>query len=235
MSVGESAEPMLSATPYHAPGAVRPHRAGSERRRHRRAAERVCVLARHQLCLRGIAAAVGVSAQAVARTWGRAPLPRTPMSGRERTQYLAALHCVPVDDGLNETYWHSAGSVVDQVRSAIELGDEVAVPVLASGEVAAEVLRPWRMPTHGLVYAAVSIDLSVLDLVEASADEATLTLRVPPDPTVWATAAWWQRVTDSEHDRIATVDPVVVLEDLAAQAETRDAASQALIDWIVAR
>lgn len=109
MSVGESAELMLSATPFRTPRGVQPHRAGSERQRRRRAAERVCVLARHQLCLRGIAAALGLSAQAVSRMWGRAPLPRTPMSGRERTEYLAALCCVPVNDALYETYWYSVG------------------------------------------------------------------------------------------------------------------------------
>lgn len=235
MSVGESAELMLSATPFRTPGGGQPHRAGSERRRRRRAAERVCVLARHQLCVRGIAAALGLSAQAVSRMWGRVPLARTPMSGRERAQYLAALCCVPVDDGLNETYWYSPDPVVAQVRDAIELADGLGVRALAGGEVAADALRPWRMPTRGLVYAAEPIDLSVLHLVEATADEATLTVRVPVDATVWATAAWWHRVTDGQHGGITTVDPVVVLQDLTWGPGLDDGARARLINWIAGR
>jgi hypothetical protein len=140
-----------------------------------------------------------------------------------------------VDDGAIQTYWYSVDPVVEQARSAINLGNDLAVRVLAGGEVAADALRPWRIPTRGLVYATEPIDLSVVGLVQVTAEEATLTVRVPADPTVWATASWWHRVTDGEHAGIPTVDPVVVLEDLAEGNVADDGARQRLIDWIVMR
>lgn len=231
LSVGDTGELVLSGTVYRAPVADHPRRAVSERRRRRRAAERVCVLTCEHLRQRDIAAAVGVSQQAVSQMVEKAPLPNTPMTSAERREWLAALSSVPVDDGLVETYWYSMDAVVEQVRSAIKLGDELAVRVLAGGEVAADALRPWRVPTRGLVYAAELIDLSVFDLVEATADDATLTVRVPADPTLWTTASWWHRI----HVGIATMDPVVVLADLLAGTDLGDGAPERLIDWIVGR
>jgi hypothetical protein len=105
----------------------------------------------------------------------------------------------------------------------------------AGGEVAADALRPWRMPSHGLVYAQELIDLSVVDLVEATAAEATLIVRVPADPTIWTTAAWWCRVFEGEHAGVPTVDPVLVLEDLTAGTDTGDGAPERLVDWTAVR
>lgn len=159
--------------------------------------------------------------------------PDTPMSGAERRKHLTALSAVR-DDWI-ETYWYSVDPVQDQVGRAIKIGDERGVWVLAGGEVAADVWRPWLMPTRGLVYAEELIDLSDYNLVEVAADDATLALRVPSDPTIWATAAWWRRVTRGEHGDIATVDPVVVLEDLATGTAAGDGGRERLIDWIVGR
>ncbi|AEF35242.1 conserved hypothetical protein [Mycolicibacter sinensis] len=209
--------------------------AGKDRRRHRRAAERVCVLTRHHLRQRDIAAALGVSRQALAQIVGPVPLPQTPLSPAERRKCLAALWPFPVDDGDIETHWYSVDPVVEQVRGAIEFGGERAVRVLAGGEVAADVLRPWLLPTRGLVYATESIDLAGCGLVEVTAEEATLTLRVPADPTVWATASWWNRVTDGEHAGVATVDPVIVCQDLPGGTVSGDLGRERLIDRIADR
>ena len=209
---------------------VRLRRAGSDRGRCRRAAERLCVLTRHRLRPLDIAAVVGMSPQVMSEI--RVP-PDTPMSGAERRKHLTALSAVR-DDWI-ETYWYSVDPVQEQVGRAIKIGDERGVWVLAGGEVAADVWRPWLMPTRGLVYAEELIDLADCNLVEVAADDATLTLRVPSDPTIWATAAWWRRVTRGEHGDIATVDPVVVLEDLATGTAAGDGGRERLIDWIVGR
>ncbi|GFG70310.1 hypothetical protein [Mycolicibacter senuensis] len=209
--------------------------AGKDRRRLRRAAQRVCVLTRHHLRQHDIAAALGVSRPALAQIVGRVPLPQTPMPPAERRKCLAALWPFPVEGGLTETYWYSVDPVVEQVRSSIEFGGERAVRLLAGGEVAAEVLRPFLLPTRGLVYATQLIDLAACGLVEVSAEEATLTVRVPADPTVWATASWWNRVTDGEHACVSMVDPVVVLEDLAAGTVSGGVARERLIEWIADR
>lgn len=54
--------------------------------------------------------------------------------------------------------------------SAINLGDDREVRVLAGGEAAAEVWQPWLMPTRGLVHAEELIDLSDCNLVEVAAE-----------------------------------------------------------------
>jgi hypothetical protein len=235
LSVGATGELVLSGRVYPTPTAGDRLRAVSERQRRRHAAERVCVLTREHLRQRDIAAAVGVSQQAVSLMAQTAPLPDTPMTEAARRDCLTALSAVAADDGLVETYWYGMNPVVEQVHRAIGLGDELTVRVLAGGEVAADALRPWRMPSHGLVYAQELIDLSVVDLVEATAAEATLIVRVPADPTIWTTAAWWSRVSDGEYAGIPTVDPVVVLEDLTAGTDTGDGAPERLVDWIAVR
>jgi hypothetical protein len=235
LSVGSTGELVLSGRTYRAPAAARPHRAAGERRWRRRAAERVCVLTRDHLRQGDIAAAVAVSQQAVSKMTEKDPLPDTPMAEAVRRELLIELSSVPADDGLVETYWYGMDPVVEQVRSAIRLGAELTVRILAGGEVAGDVLQPWRVPTRGLVYAEELVDLSAFDLVEATAEEATLTVRVPADPTVWTTAAWWQQVSDAQRSDITTVDPVVVLQDLSAGADLGDGAPQRLGDWIVRR
>ncbi|CPT91176.1 Uncharacterised protein [Mycobacteroides abscessus subsp. abscessus] len=163
------------------------------------------------------------------------PLPDTPMTEAARRELLVKLALVPADSGLVETYWYGMDPVVEQVRSATRLGAELTVPILAGGEVAADVLRPWQVPTRGLVYAKELVDLSEFGLVEATAEEATLTVRVPADPTVWTTAAWWRRVRDTQRSDIITVDPVIALQDLSGGADLGDGAPQHLSDWIVHR
>lgn len=235
LSVGDTGELVLSRRVYRTPAAGKPRRAVSERRRRRRAAERACVLTREHLRQRDIAAAIGVSQQAVSLMAEKAPLPDTPMTEAARRECLAVLSANPADDGLVETYWYGIEPVVEQVRRAVILGDELTVQILAGGEAAADALRPWRVPTRGLVYAEELIDLSVVDLVEATVDQATLTVRVPADPTIWKTASWWRRVSEGDYAGIPTVDPVVALEDLTAGDELGDGAPERLADWIAAR
>ena len=235
LSVGDTGELVLSGKTYRAPEPQRPQRAVSERRWRRNAAIRICVLTREHLRQVDIAAAVAVSQQAVSKMSANDPLPGTPMTPAARREHLVEFASIPADDGLVETYWYGMDPVTEQVRSAFRLGAELTVQILAGGEVAADALQPWRVPTQGLVYAEELIDLSDFGLVEATSEDATLTVRVPADPTVWTTARWWQRVGAAQSSGIATVDPVVVLQDLSAGAELNDGAPQRLADWIAGR
>lgn len=107
------------------------------------------------------------------------------MTADARRGTLAGLASACPDGGLIETYWYGIGPVVDQVRAVIGLARELAVRALAGGEVAADVLAPSRGPTRALVYATELLDLSDLDVVVSTAAEATLTMRVPADTTIW--------------------------------------------------
>lgn len=49
--------------------------------------------------------------------------------------------------------------------------------------------RTGRARTDARVYSHTGLDLASLGFAEASPDEATLTLVVPADPTIWATSA----------------------------------------------
>jgi hypothetical protein len=236
LSVGSTGELMLSGRTYRTPAPARPHRAAGERTWRRRAAERVCVLTRDHMRQGDIAAAIAVSQQAVSKMNEKCPLPATPMSDAARREYLMRLSSAPADDGLVETYWYGMDHpVVEQVRNATRLGAKLTVRILAGGEVAADVLQPWRVPTRGLVYAEELVDLSEFGLVEATAEESTLTVRVPADPTVWTTASWWLRVSNEQRSGITTVDPVIALQDLSVGADLGDGAPQRLGDWIVHR
>lgn len=235
LSVGATGELVLQGVEYAAPSAGARPRSAAQRRQRRRAAERVCVLAQNRLRQRDIAAAVGVSQQAISQMVDKAPLPETPMDPGPRRELLAAFAQIPADSGFVQTYWYGIDPVIQQANAAIGLGSELAVRMLSSGEVAADVLQPWRVPTHALLYSPELIDLSVVDLVAATEQEATLTLRVPADQTVWETAAWWQLSCPTPQDRCPTVDPVVVLQDLIAGADLADGAPERLTDWIAQR
>ncbi len=235
LSVTGTGELVLSGTTYRPPDSVKPGATDTDTHRRRRAAERVCVLTREPLRQYDIAAAIGVTQQAVSKMAAKHPLPKTPMSAAERRDILAALASVRPDTGLIETYWYGIDPAVDQARAAIALGRELTVPVLASGEVAADVLAPWRVPTSALLYATELIDLADLGLVASATAEATLTLRVPADTTISLTAKWWHDTTEVADTGLPTVDPVVVLEDLTAGGEVDDGAVTKLTDWITQR
>lgn len=235
LSIASTGELVLSGRTYHAPVIARPHHAAGERNWRRRAAERVCVLTRERLRQNDLAPALAVSQQAISKMVEKNPLPETPMHQHARRKLLTALASAPADDGIVETYWYGMDPVPEQVRSASRLGAELTIRVLVSGEVAADALAPWRVPSHGLIYAEELIDLTDLGLVQATAEEATLTVRVPADPTVWTTAAWWNQVADVQDPGILTADPVVVLQDMSAGADVGDGAPQRLGDWIATR
>ncbi|WP_285462461.1 hypothetical protein [Agromyces sp. NBRC 114283] len=82
---------------------------------------------------------------------------------------------------------------------------------LVSGDVGADELAPWRVVRRAAVYATRGLPLSELDFAEADEREATLTLTVAKDPTIWATAAAWGQFSSA----IATVDPILVAYDVS--------------------
>lgn len=235
LSVGSTGELVLSGTTYRPHTPARTQRAANERRWRRQAAERVCVLTPKHLRQADIAAAIAVSQQAVSKMARKDPLPDTPMSEARRRELLNELSSVPADNGLIETYWYGTDPVLNQVSNAILLGKQLTVRILASGEVASDTLQPWRVPRNGLIYAEELVDLSDSGLVGATAEEATLTLRVPADTTVWTTATWWQRINDIQRAELTTVDPIVVVQDLSVGPDLGDDAPQRLSDWIVRR
>lgn len=100
-------------------------------------------------------------------------------------------------------HWYSVQPVIAQSGAAAG----VVSGALLSGDAAADVIAPWRIPRRAVVYGTAGADLSRLSFAESSATEATLDLVVPADPTIIATARAWDPGG-------AVVDPLIAAWDV---------------------
>ena len=71
-------------------------------------------------------------------------------------EYLARY---PVPEGA-VTYWYGLDPVIEQTTAAVEFCARQEVSVLVSGDAAADVYAPWRLPTRALLYTDRFVDLS---------------------------------------------------------------------------
>ncbi|WP_188744814.1 hypothetical protein [Agromyces bauzanensis] len=105
------------------------------------------------------------------------------------------------------SHWYSLDSPVRQV----ELVQRAYPGTLVSGDTGADRIAPWRVVTGARVYSHAGLDLASLGFAEASPDEATLTLVVPADPTIWATSAAW---VEARTAPAGTADPLIIAHDV---------------------
>lgn len=120
------------------------------------------------------------------------------------------LDTYPGPGGIS-TYWYGLDPVRDQAQAAIHLLAEQTrgrpEPVaVVSGDVAADLIAPWRNPVRAVVYARTGADLSEVGLTPAGLAEATLELIVPQDPGVWP--------LQQDDGPMPIADPVQVLWDV---------------------
>ncbi|GAA4759194.1 hypothetical protein GCM10023328_48140 [Modestobacter marinus] len=121
---------------------------------------------------------------------------RTPVDGRSRWQMANWdaltdwwLDNYPGPGGLR-TYWYGLADVTQQARDLVALMDRYDVPIAVSGDVAADVLAPWRRPGRAMIYADPAghhapENLAAAGLTPSGPEEATLELVVPADRGVW--------------------------------------------------
>lgn len=100
------------------------------------------------------------------------------------------LAAYPGPGGLS-THWYGMASVREQAQAAGNALAAGGLPVAVSGDVAADVLAPWRRPARAVLYADVrghpdAANLTRSGLVPSGAEEATLELLVPADSGLWA-------------------------------------------------
>lgn len=97
----------------------------------------------------------------------------------------------PGPGGIN-THWYGLDSPQDQALSIIRGVREGAagrgLEAVVSGDVAADLIAPWRTPQRAVVYVSQGVDPAEFGLTPAGAEEATLDLIVPRDPGVWTGA-----------------------------------------------
>lgn len=127
------------------------------------------------------------------------------------------------------TYWYSLKSAVQQAEDAAKFAEQMGAKPLISGDAAADLYAPWRLPDTVRLYLREVVDFTDAGFTPASPDEATLIVTIPEDPTLWPTAHL------SHREGLALADPLVTLRDVAAggAADSQDAAEhlrEAILD-----
>ena len=156
-----------------------------------------------------LAAATGLTQPAISNALrALVPLVKRTAAGWTVTDAAAAwdqAFTVPLN-GVT-TYWWSDLPLTEQ---AVALPDNS----LISGDLAADRIAAWRMPEHVTAYLRSGIDLSASGFTLGSSDDYTLSVTIPADKTVWATA---------EHaGRAGTADPVITARDVLRTGTTGD-------------
>jgi hypothetical protein len=122
------------------------------------------------------------------------------------------------------TFWYGLAAPVQQAHAvAALLGTATgsgATRLAVSGDVAADLLVPWRSPYRAVLYLSGGLDPGAVDLTPAGEEEATLELSVPADPGLWSTSA----TTDRSTRGLPLADPLQILWDLqrAPGADARE-------------
>jgi hypothetical protein len=119
------------------------------------------------------------------------------------------------------THWYGLDSPRQQAQAAIHrLATDPGVRercstapfAVLSGDLAADIIAPWRSPARAVVYARTGVDLAEAGLTPAGEEEATLELIVPADPGVWPLAS--TQFAPSADSSMPVADPLQVLWDV---------------------
>jgi hypothetical protein len=138
------------------------------------------------------------------------------------------------------TYWFGLDAPRDQAKTVIRrlsrdaastsaTGEPAAV---VSGDVAADLIAPWRTPIRAVIYARAGADLTEDGFTPVGNDEATLELVVPHDSGVWSQGLG--RQAGRTFDALPTAGPLQVLWDLM-RAPGPDRAEAVAALWEVLR
>lgn len=121
-------------------------------------------------------------------------------------------------------YWWSSRPVDEQSQHLTDQG------ALISGDFAADLISPWRMPERVVGYVDAPVDLARDGYVLSDAKDYTMMVVVPADPTLRATASTW----NSDY---LVADPVITAYDVQRTATTgdEDEAIERLRDVVIHR
>jgi len=119
----------------------------------------------------------------------------------------------PGPGGL-KTYWFGLDPVVRQARTVYDFLASVGGNPAVSGDVAADMVAPWRVPRRALVYAERGSDLSEIGLTPTDQASATLVLVLPDDNAVWPQVAPDAAEASAQVDTMARASSLQVLYDL---------------------
>lgn len=117
------------------------------------------------------------------------------------------------------THWYGLQDPTEQALQAAQFATELTAQPLVSGDVAADRYAPWRRPTSTRLYIRQFVDLSPAGFAPTEPSNATLTIGLPTDRTLWPVAR-----SKAKHDWLAPLaDPLIVLWDLMNTSRGVDA------------
>lgn len=120
------------------------------------------------------------------------------------------LRSYPGPHGLR-TLWYGLDAPVQQTEAVVALLTRLGQRRTAvSGDVAADIIAPWRSPHRAVVYAQTGADLSQIGLTPAHEEDATVELIVPKDPGVWPSPT-----TEKSSGALPLADALQILWDVA--------------------
>lgn len=133
-----------------------------------------------------------------------------------------------------ETHWFGVDPINEQAyRAYVALGREQANPVV-SGDVAADLVAPWRTPRRATLYAQRGADLSAIGLTPSDASVSTLTLVLADDPGVWPISKAPVLIEMRGHGDVARANAFQVLYDLSrSPGPDAGEALQAWRTWMI--
>ena len=111
--------------------------------------------------------------------------------------------------GITTYWWHDA-PLQEQARMLKE-----RTKALLSGDLAARVIAPWRQPEHVTIYLGEGFDPSTLGFALGTPSDYTLSITVPADKTIFATAKAFAPAP-------GYVDPVIAAYDVASTGTSDD-------------
>jgi hypothetical protein len=117
------------------------------------------------------------------------------------------LRSYPGPRGLR-TLWYGLDSPVRQAQAAVSLLGHGRIAI--SGDVAADMIAPWRSPHRAVIYAQTGVDLTAAGLTPANEADATVELIVPTDPGVWPGPS-----AENPSGSLPLADPLQILWDVA--------------------
>jgi len=143
-----------------------------------------------------------------------------PADRRQLLNWVTANH--PGAGGITTYWWHDADlekqatNVIGHAKGSAHVtgADDYQPLTLLSGDLAARRVSAWRVPEHAVIYTRQPIDPAAIGFSMATADDYTLELTMPADPTIWRTSQMFGRQ--------GIADPVIVALDVLRTGSTGD-------------
>ncbi|NQX35077.1 hypothetical protein [Herbiconiux sp. VKM Ac-2851] len=115
----------------------------------------------------------------------------------------------PGPGGITTYWWHDT-PLQEQAHLV-----GVRTKALVSGDLAARVIAPWRQPEHVTMYLGEGFDPSALGFALGTPSDYTLSITVPADKTIFATAKAFAPMP-------GYVDPVIAAYDVGVTGTSGD-------------